>query len=406
VGCVLLLSASSVWAQDWPQWRGPNRDGKAVGFTAPRTWPKELTQKWKVSVGDGVATPALAGDKLYVFSRQGGNEVIRCLDAATGKEVWKDEYESGPATGAAGGFPGPRGSPTVADGKVVTLGVRGILSCLDAATGKVLWRKDDFKSWPQFYTSSSPIVDGGLCIAQLGGGRGGGGVVAYNLTDGSEKWKWTGDGPAYASPSLLTLGDDKVLVAETAGNVVALSLTDGKLLWRTPFAPGGGGFGRGYNAASPMVEGQTLFLNGSGRGVKALKVEKGGEGLAPKEVWSNMDNSTQYNTPVLKDGLVYGVSSSNVLFCIDAGTGKTTWKTDLPAVDRRSQGYASVVDAGSVLFALNPSTQLVVFEPSGKEFKQVAKYKVGDAATYAYPIISGNRVFIKDRDSVILWTMD
>src|SRR5262245_25079975 len=92
VGCIMLLSANGVWAQDWPQWRGPNRDAKVKGFNAPKTWPKELTQKWKVTVGDGVATPALVGDKLYVFTREGGNEVLRCLDAATGKELWQDKY--------------------------------------------------------------------------------------------------------------------------------------------------------------------------------------------------------------------------------------------------------------------------------------------------------------------------
>src|SRR5207249_3489491 len=116
------------------------------------------------TVGDGVATPALVGDKLYVFSREGGSEVIRCLKADDGKEVWSDKYESGPATGPAGGFPGPRCSPAVADGKVVTLGVRGILSCYDAAKGKKLWRKDDFKSYPGFFTSSSPLIVDGLCI--------------------------------------------------------------------------------------------------------------------------------------------------------------------------------------------------------------------------------------------------
>src|SRR5215203_48466 len=92
VGCAVFLTAGVAKAQDWPQWRGANRDAKATGFTAPRTWPKELTQKWKVTVGDGVATPSLVGDKLYVFARQGGSEVFRCLDAATGKELWIDKY--------------------------------------------------------------------------------------------------------------------------------------------------------------------------------------------------------------------------------------------------------------------------------------------------------------------------
>src|SRR5437588_820681 len=170
VGCVIWLGAQGVRAQDWPQWRGPNRDAKVTGFTAPKTWPKQLSQKWKVTVGGGDATPSLVGDKLYVFSRQGSDEVTRCLDAATGNEVWADKYASQPATGPGGGpHAGPRSSPTVAEGKVVTLGVRGTLSCFDAAKGTKLWRKEDFPGWPMFFTSSSPIVVDGLCIAQLGG---------------------------------------------------------------------------------------------------------------------------------------------------------------------------------------------------------------------------------------------
>jgi outer membrane protein assembly factor BamB len=161
-----VIVATSASAQDWSQWRGSNRDAKATDFKAPQTWPKELTRKWKITVGEGVATPALVGDKLYVFSRQEGNEITRCLNAVDGKEIWQDKYESLGASGPAQGFSGPRSSPTVVDGKVVTLGVRGVLSVLDAKDGKKLWRKDDFKSWPNFFPSSSPIVVNQLVIAQ------------------------------------------------------------------------------------------------------------------------------------------------------------------------------------------------------------------------------------------------
>jgi len=102
-GVVLLMTAPCGWTQDWPQWRGANRDAKATGFTAPKTWPKELTQKWKATVGQADATPALLGDKLYVFARQGGEEVTRCLDATTGKEVWSDKYAAQGATGPSSG---------------------------------------------------------------------------------------------------------------------------------------------------------------------------------------------------------------------------------------------------------------------------------------------------------------
>ena len=144
---------------DWAQWRGTNRDGKASGFAAPQTWPKELVQKWKTAVGEGVATPALVGDKLYVFSREGSDEIIRCLESATGKELWQYKYEAQGASGPASAFPGPRSSPAVADGKVVTLGVRGALCCLDAGSGKLLWRKDDFNgATPNFFVASSPLI--------------------------------------------------------------------------------------------------------------------------------------------------------------------------------------------------------------------------------------------------------
>ena len=199
VGAVLvalfLLSAARAFAQDWPQWRGPDRDGKVTGFTAPTTWPTALTQKWKVTVGDGDSTPALVGDKLYVFSRQGGDEVTTCLDAATGNQVWQDKYAAAAVTGPSARHPGPRSSPAVADGKVVTLGASGVFSCLDAASGKLVWRKDPFPGVvPKFFTGMSPVIVDGMAIGHLGGPSGGA-IMAYDLTSGDVKWKWEGEGP-------------------------------------------------------------------------------------------------------------------------------------------------------------------------------------------------------------------
>lgn len=411
LGCVVLFGPGFLGAQDWPQWRGPNRDARVTGFTAPTTWPKELTQKWKVMVGDGVATPALVGDKLYVFSRENGNEIIRCLNANSGKEIWQDKYETGGTTGGAAAFPGPRCSPTVADGKVITLGVRGILSCLDTASGKVVWRKDT-KSVPKFYTSSSPVVTDDVCIAQIGTDKNGA-VAAYDLATGTEKWKWADNGTAYASPVLLSVDGTKAVVAETQQNVAALGVADGKLLWKTPFAASGM---REYNASTPIVEGDTLVFGGSSRGIRAFKIEKKDGALAGKELWSNNDNSVKFNTPVVKDGMVFGLSERNNLFCINKD-GKTAWSSPIGAASgggggsgggrgmRGQGGHGTIVDAGSVLLALTPNAQLVVFQPSDKKLEKLASYKVGDAGTYAYPILAGNRIFVKDKDSVYLWTI-
>jgi outer membrane protein assembly factor BamB len=399
-GCVLLTSTSRILAQDWPQWRGANRDAKASGFTAPKTWPKELAQKWKVTVGQGDATPALVGDRMFVFARQQGQEVILGLEAATGKELWKEGYDALAPTGPASRHAGPRSSPVVADGKVVTYGVRGTLSCSSTSDGKLLWRKEDFSgAWPQFFTSSSPLISDGLCLAQLGGPEKGG-IQAYDLAKGDLKWSWTGDGTAYSSPVLANIGGSKHLVALTGKKVVGLNPTDGKLLWDVTFAPGGR---MAYNAATPIVEDQTVIYTGSGRGTRAAKIEKQGDSFAAKETWTNSTASVQFNTPVLKNGMVFGLAQNGDLFCLKAQDGSTLWTA--PGVGARN-GFGSIVDAGTVLVALSPQSELIVFEPSDKEFKKVASYKVADSEVYAYPILSGNRIYVKDQDSITLWTIE
>lgn len=396
-GCLLVLSANAVLAQDWPQWRGAHRDGKVSGFTAPQTWPKELTQKWKVTVGSGDATPALVGDKLYVLARQGEDEVTLCLNAADGKELWRSKYAAQAVTGPAGQHPGPRSSPTVAEGKIVTLGVGGILSCLDADTGKEVWRKDEFpKVVPQFFTAMSPIVVDGLCIAHLGG-KDNGAIIAYNLATGDQKWKWTGDGPAYASPVLMTVEGTKQVVLQTEKNVVGVALADGKLLWQAPSAAQG----RFYNSATPIIDGQTVIYTGQGRGTKAVKIEKQPDGFVAKELWTNDKLGTGFNTPVLKNGLLFGLSDRGNLFCLRAETGQAAW-TDTA----KRENFAAILDAGAVLLALPSNSELVAFKPDGEAFAEVAHYKVADTPTYAHPVVAGNRVFVRDRESVALWLIE
>jgi outer membrane protein assembly factor BamB len=392
---VVAVCAGMVFGADWPQWRGPNRDGKVSGFKAPASWPKELTRKWKVTVGSGDATPALVGDKLYVFTRQGDEEVTLCLKADDGKEVWRDKYAAQAVTGAAARHPGPRSSPAVADGKVVTLGVGGVMSCLDAGSGKLVWRKDPFpKVVPRFFTSMSPIIVDGMAIEHFGG-AGNGALIAFDLGSGEEKWRWGAEGPEYASPVVMKAAGTKQIVTLTEKSIVGIGAADGKLLWQLPFVP----VRRAYNTATPIIDGDTVVYTGAGRGTKAVKIEKQGDGFVAKELWSNEDLATQFNTPVLKDGLLFGLSDRNNLFCIDAKTGKTAW-TDSTA--RGSRGFGAIVDAGSCLLALPNDSELLVFKPSGKQYEEVAKFKVAETETYAYPVIEGNRIFVKDQDSVAL----
>jgi outer membrane protein assembly factor BamB len=404
LAAVLIVGPAA--AADWPQWRGPNRDAKVAGFDAPASWPKELTKKWKVTIGDGVATPALVGDKLYTFARQGGDEVVRCLDAATGNKVWEDKYPASAPTGGAARYQGPRSSPTVVDGKVITFGVDSTLSCMDAASGSKIWRKESLGEPPMFFVSCSPIVVDGaapgakIVIAEYGREEGGG-LAAYDLANGKRQWFWDGDGATYGSAILMTVDGAQVLVTPTAENIVALNPADGKLLWKSSFpAPR-----MTYNAATPVVvDGQTILYsgNGRGRGTKEFKLAKSDGKVDAKELWSTGDLAVKFNTPVAKNGYLYGISDRNQLFCMSAADGKSAWAQPIGG----RGGYGSVVDAGSVMFALTEAGDLIVFEPNPKEFKKVASYKVAAGDTYAYPVIADKRIFIKDKNDVTLWTIE
>jgi outer membrane protein assembly factor BamB len=399
LGLAIGLCCLTAGADDWPQFRGPTRDNKVTGFTAPQTWPKALKQQWKVTVGDGVASPVLAGDKVYTFTRQGGDEVILCLDATTGKEVWKAGYPAdavqGMAAGGKGGgekYTGPRSSPAVADGKVCTYGVGGMVFCVDAGSGKEVWKKDT-KAKPKFFTSSSPVAVDGKFIIHIGP-EGRGQVTAYDPATGDEKWKCPTDGPAYGSPVPATIGGTKQVVLLTNQSLIGVGLADGKELWKTALSVGR------YPTGTPVVDGNVVICSGS-----AFTIEKSGDAFKATPFWKSQQPA-QYNTPVLKDGILYGLMAgtgkgSTKLYCQDAKTGKTLWE------DTASRGECGcVLDAGSVLLALSSDSNLIAFKPDGKEYSEMAKYKVADTPTWAMPIVTGNRVYVKDRDSLILWTIE
>jgi len=237
----------------------------------------------------------------------------------------------------------------------------------------------------------------GNCIAQLGK-ESDGSITAYDLVGGEEKWKWSGAGPAYASPVLLNVDGKNQVVALTADSVVGLAAADGKLLWQIPFVAKGMG---SYNSITPIVVGQTVIFGREGSGTTAVKVEKKEDGYAAAQVWQKTESAGKYNTPMPRDGLLFGISSGRNLFCMKAETGEVLWS------DSTKRGECgAVLDAGSVLLALSSDSQLIAFKPSDKGYEELAKYKVADSPTWAVPIFAGNRVFVKDRDSLILWTME
>jgi outer membrane protein assembly factor BamB len=394
---LMIFTSTNSSSQDWPQWRGINRDSKVAGFKAPDSWPSELKQVWKVTVGFGDATPALTGNKLYLNTRQGDNEVILCLDAASGKELWRNQYPSDAVTGPAGSHPGPRSTPAVANGKVVTFGASAILSCLDASTGKLIWRRENpTKAVPQFFTGMSPIIANNMCIAHVGT-KENGEVIALDLNTGSEKWKWSGDGPAYASPSIMTIGGQNILIVQTEKNLIALNLIDGKQLWQISTPPQQ----RFYNSVSPYINGQVIYYTGQGLGMKAIQVERSGNGYSTIELWSNTEVGAKWNTPVLKDGFLYGFTDQKRIYCLNSTTGQTAWIDDAINSD-----FATIVDCGTVLIGFPSTGNLIVLKPDPKAYNEIAKYKVAETAVYAFPVIAGNSIYVKDAETLMLYKIN
>ena len=390
--CLIGILVSGIsFAQDWPQFRGMGRDGKVTGFKAPASWPAQLEQQWQVAVGFGDATPALVGKNIYTHTRQGDEEIIRCIDMTTGREKWKSSYPAAAVTGPAASHPGPRSSPAEGSGKLVTFGVSGILSCLDASTGKVIWRKENPEgAVPQFFTGMSPLIIEKTCIVYTGT-KDKGTVQALDLNTGNVKWEWKGDGPAYASPSVMNINGKKHIIIQSEKSLRALDFDDGKLAWEVATPPNQ----RFYNAASPYVNGNIIYYTGQGLGLKAIQVSREGNEYTTKELWSNPEIGAKWNTPVLVNGFLYGFTDQRRMYCVKASNGEKAWLDEAVNSD-----FASMVDCGTVIIGFPSTGNLIVLKPDSKAYSEIAKYKLSETPVYSHPLIAGNMIYIKDAENL------
>ena len=192
---LIALAAAAATATDWPQWRGPTRDG-FVGAALPAEWPAALKKRWETPVGAGHASPVVSGDRVVVIAREGDQEIVRALDVSSGKEIWRAAYPApfivNPAARAHG--PGPKSTPAIAGGRVFTFGIGGILSAFDLASGKLIWRLPAPAALPDYGATTSPLVDGTSVIVHVGGFENGA-LTSFDAATGPPRWRWTGDGP-------------------------------------------------------------------------------------------------------------------------------------------------------------------------------------------------------------------
>jgi outer membrane protein assembly factor BamB len=385
---------------DWTQWRGPNRDGAVASFTEPKPWPEQLSQKWKVEVGLGYATPLVVGNRVYMFARQADNEQMSALDAATGKVLWQTGY---PAPfemqkAAARHGPGPKSTPVFSAGKLYAIGMTGIVTAFDAATGKQLWQKPGSATVPMYTTHAfSPLIERGLVIFHVGG-HNEGALTAYDANSGDVKWTWRGDGPGYGSPVVVDFGGTRQIVTITQGKLVSVDASSGALLWERDF-----GSPNFTNSITPIVYGQTLIVSSNTVPTMAVSVSKQGNQWVTSTAWENADVPMRMSNGVIVRDMLFSLSTRNMgqYFSVDVNTGKTLWMSE-----GRQAGNAAIIRAGDVVFSLEDDGELVVFRPGPTAFDMVKRYKVADTESWTQPTISGNRIFVKDVSTLALWTFN
>jgi outer membrane protein assembly factor BamB len=406
----LLPAHAQQRSRDWPQWRGANRDGAAT-FSSPAAWPARLNLKWKVDVGTGYAAPIVVGDRVFAFSRQGEDEVMRALDAATGKTLWETKYNASykpnPAATNKHGT-GPKSTPTFADGRLYTLGMTGVVTAFDAATGKQLWQTSKPAVEPLYHTAMSPLIDRGLCVVHVGG-HNNGALTAFDARTGDVKWAWNGDGPAYGSPIVVDLAGTRQVITMTQENLVGVSAATGALLWKRPHT-----VRATRNAVTPIVHtppslagsggaNQIVIVSGLGLPVVGFRVMNKGGQWSSEDVWTNHDVTMDMSTGVVIGNSLYGFSARNSgqFFALDANTGQTHWLSE-----PRQTENAAIVRAGEHWFALNTEAQLMVMRANPKQMDVLKRYEVAQSTTWAQPVLAGERVLIKDLSAISLWTLN
>lgn len=389
-------------AADWPQWRGPGRDGVAGAFKAPKAWPAKLTKVWSVEAGGGHASPLVAGGKVYLHARQGGDETVSAFDLASGKLLWRDSYPTSysPAPEAQKHGQGPFATPALDGGVLYAFGINEILSAYDAAAGKLLWRHDFGKEFPTprpyYGTSASPLVADGMVVVQAGG-EGKGALVALDAKTGKPRWRLDGDGPGYGSPVVAALGGVRQVIVPTQKKILGAALASGEKLWEMPFQ-----VPYDQNILTPVVTGDGFIMSGEDMDTQAIRVVKKEGKWATEKVWSNRAITMYMSSPVLADGLLCGFSSfrRGHVFCADAKTGEVRWKTE------GNEGEsAAVVAGGGHVFVLRNDAELQVLQRTGGEIRKVAQYTVADAATWAHPVVMDGRILVKDAARLTLWSL-
>ncbi len=388
---LLLALAQQAMAQsaaNWPQWRGPNRDGISKETGLLKQWPAEGPPLvWKASgAGGGYSSFSVANGKLYTMGLRGEREYVIAFDIATGKEAW--------STAHGGAFhndqgDGPRGTPTVDGDRVYALGGSGDLTVLDARTGKIVWSKNVLTEFGgsnlRWGISESPLVLGNKVLVNAGGS--GASIVALNKADGSLIWKSQSDRAGYSSAIPLELNGMTQVVFFTGQRAVGLDAKDGRLLWEYEKPSN-----QTANVATPIARGNRVFLSsgyGTGGGVVEIKSDN-----KAQEIWFTRDMRNHHSSSVLIGDYLYGFSES-ILTAIRFDTGEIAWRD-------RSVGKGSLVYADGNLYCFSENGVVGLVEATPTGYKEKGRFRIvqGNLKTWTHPVVVGGRLYLRDQDTI------
>ncbi len=391
-----LATALGASADDWPYWRGLHQDGISRETGLLKTWPAEGPRVlWKQAVPGGYSSFAVAQGRLYTMSEDRKEEIVLCLDATSGKQVWEYRY---PADydlhpGLDQRFKsGPRSTPVVDAGHVYALGTTGVLNCLEAKTGRVVWTQDLLKLGerpiPEFGYSNSPFIAGDRLFVQPGGTKGNS-LAALDKRTGKVLWKGQDDPIGYATPILIEAQGQAQVVYFTAAGIVAVRPADGQPLWRFPWKTN-----YDLNVATPIYAGGQLFLSSNyGRGAAMLRLKPEGP-VGAEEVYRTANMQNHFSTSVLYRDHLYGFSNDR-LRCVEWATGEIKW-------DQRGLGRGSLLLADGHLFALGDKGDLVLAEATPAAYVEKGRFRaLPQSPCWTGPVLANGRLYVRNETEIV-----
>ena len=372
----------------WTDFRGPNRDGVYAEKPILTAWPATgLRQLWRQPIGGGYASFVVANGLAFTVEQRRQQEAVTAYDLETGREIWAHLYDASFQESMGGD--GSRATPTWRDGKLYSLGATGELRCLEAETGKLIWRRNiltDNQAPNLFYgVSASPLIVDGKVIVQAGGSANKS-IVAYDAQTGEPAWHALDDPAAYGSPMLVNLAGRRQLLAVSSTRAFGLAVEDGKLLWEHPWVVQM----NNRNIAQPVLMGTNRFLlsAGYGTGCAAVEVGESNSNFSAQTLWRNKNLKNKFTSSVFWNGHLYGLDEDR-LVCLDAATGERKWKDG-------NYGYGQLLLASGHLVILCGDGDLALVKASPDKHEELARVPGIKGKTWNHPAIADGKLLVRN----------